>query len=346
MSGPYTILNARVQQKKGTEAEWLAQEAELGPILDGEQAFVVDTAGVGINFKIGDGTKLFSELPYFIQYNARASNIKSLPFIDANTDQIVTSVFRNFSCLYDIILINNSGVTLDFKVGTTLGGNEIMEISVPTGIYPISLRKVFQADTTVYFSGLAGHSYSMFLMYFQYDEAPATTSGIGSFRWPRCFKGAFEPLNDTDLDANWDFTTGRGIAGTVWENCAISGTNGTEDMGRFYPVGWKVGDSLRPATTFGNSGGLVTLTEENIPEHAHKMFSGAAPAGELLPDPDGTNAVAWALNVDTKRDYQMKKAADSNVSAGTTSKYGQAIPTAIDVRPLSKVCLYWVAISD
>jgi len=66
----YTVLNARVKQKIATEAYWLSIEAELGPILEGEQAFVFNEAGDPVNFKIGDGTRLFSELPYFITEEA------------------------------------------------------------------------------------------------------------------------------------------------------------------------------------------------------------------------------------------------------------------------------------
>lgn len=349
MPGPYEILNARVQQKIATEADWLAVEDDLGNLLPGEQAFVFNTDGVAVNFKIGDGTKKFSELPYFIAYYSNVLNQKILSYINKTIDLVIPSTFRNFSCVYDIVLINNSGTNIDLKVGTSAGANDLFEIILPNGVYSINLRKVFSAVTTLYLSGLAGKNYSMFIVYYQYDEAPAIPPTDGgdtpAFKWPRCFQGMFTPLNGTDLDATWDFTSGLGKAGTMYANCCIAGTNGTESMGRFYPVGWQAGDSLRPATNFGGSG-LITLTEANIPKHAHKLFSGAGPIGELLPDALGTKAVAWAFNVGTNRDYQMKQAADSNVSAGTTSSYGEAIPTAIDVRPKSKVVLYFVAISD
>ena len=56
------IIEARVKQKVDTESNWLNNELRL---LDGEQAFVRTDAGVSVNFKIGDGNKTFSELPYF-----------------------------------------------------------------------------------------------------------------------------------------------------------------------------------------------------------------------------------------------------------------------------------------
>lgn len=62
------ILQARVEQKTATEAAWLANSTIL---LSGEQAFVLAPDGLSpMNFKIGDGTKAFSALPYWINYAA------------------------------------------------------------------------------------------------------------------------------------------------------------------------------------------------------------------------------------------------------------------------------------
>lgn len=60
------IIYARVMQKTATLDEWMSSDLVL---LDGEQAFVVSGDGTPINFKIGDGTKTFSELPFWIQYD-------------------------------------------------------------------------------------------------------------------------------------------------------------------------------------------------------------------------------------------------------------------------------------
>lgn len=62
------ILQARVEQKIDTEANWLANPLVL---LSGECAFVLSSDGTHpVNFKIGDGTKTFSQLPYWIDYAA------------------------------------------------------------------------------------------------------------------------------------------------------------------------------------------------------------------------------------------------------------------------------------
>lgn len=346
MSGPYEILLARVQQKIATEADWLAVEDELGNLLAGEQAFVFNTEGVAVNFKIGDGTKKFSELPYFIAYYSNALNQKILSYIAGTTDIVIPSTFRNFSCIYDIILINNSGTNIDLKVGTSAGANDLFEVVVPNGVYSINLRKVFQAETTLYLSGLAGKSYSIFIVYFQYDEAPAIPPTGGSpvaFKFPRCFKGMFEPLTESDLDDNWDFTTGLGMPDTAYANCAIAGTQGTQSMNRFYPVGWQVGDSLLPATTFGNADGSVRLTADNIPQIQLQVFTQSGPAGNLVP---GGGTAAWSsAHTSGNQDYDIKRGSDNNPTVGDTSKFGKVTPDTIDVRPNSKIVLFFVAIS-
>lgn len=62
------IINARVWQKVDTLSGWNANPLILG---DGEQAFVRNN-GVVINYRIGDGTKRFSELPNLIAYDQAA----------------------------------------------------------------------------------------------------------------------------------------------------------------------------------------------------------------------------------------------------------------------------------
>lgn len=59
------VIEARVKQKKDTLANW---EANPMILLDGEQAFVVNGDGQPVNFKIGDGSKTFAQLPYWIDY--------------------------------------------------------------------------------------------------------------------------------------------------------------------------------------------------------------------------------------------------------------------------------------
>lgn len=62
-------IDARVRQKVDTLANW--NNIDL-PILSGEQAFVVNELGQPVNFRIGDGTKPFRDLPNWIQYDQAA----------------------------------------------------------------------------------------------------------------------------------------------------------------------------------------------------------------------------------------------------------------------------------
>lgn len=69
-----TIIQARVEQKIDTAANWAVNPLIL---LAGEQAFVASPDGITpINFRIGDGTKTFAQLPDWINY---ASNMVVQP---------------------------------------------------------------------------------------------------------------------------------------------------------------------------------------------------------------------------------------------------------------------------
>lgn len=59
-------IKARVQQKTDTLANWMAND---NIVLAGEQAFVVNDDGTPLNFKIGDGTKPFRDLPNWIDFS-------------------------------------------------------------------------------------------------------------------------------------------------------------------------------------------------------------------------------------------------------------------------------------
>ncbi|NGM61685.1 hypothetical protein G5B30_07110 [Sphingobacterium sp. SGG-5] len=59
-------IEARVKQKTDTLDNWNNNALVL---LSGEQAFVINDNGDPVNFKIGDGTKTFAELPFWIEYN-------------------------------------------------------------------------------------------------------------------------------------------------------------------------------------------------------------------------------------------------------------------------------------
>ena len=53
-------FNARVQNKRDTSANWTANDPVL---LDGE-IIIVDTASGEVRYKVGDGVKKYSQLPF------------------------------------------------------------------------------------------------------------------------------------------------------------------------------------------------------------------------------------------------------------------------------------------
>lgn len=263
----YEVLNARVKQKIATEAEWIAEEDTFGVIFEGEPAFVKNDDGTPVNFKIGDGTKKFSELAYFIAYYSNVTNQKVLPYLNQSANITISSTFRVNSYLTDVIFLNSFGSTINLKIGTTDGGNEIGEISLDTGISVLGFKVPFQSATTLYFTGLNSTSFSMFVLYIQMDEAPVVPpSGGGTTQkdfYPNGHFGFFSPSYAGHENDAFDFSTGLGKPGTGYGNCAIcNGENGTPDATDVYAVGYKTGDTLN--TIIGNNNDII-LTSANIP---------------------------------------------------------------------------------
>lgn len=54
------MFNARVRNKRDTSANWTANDPVL---LDGE-IIIVDTASGEVRYKVGDGTKKYSQIPF------------------------------------------------------------------------------------------------------------------------------------------------------------------------------------------------------------------------------------------------------------------------------------------
>lgn len=260
----YTTLNARVKQKINTEAQWIAEEDEFGVIFEGEQAFVYNDEGEPVNFKIGDGTKKFSELPYFIAYYTGVTSQKILAYIDQTANLVIPSIFKNLTLLQDLIFINNSGAPIDLKIGTTDGAFDVAEITIPNGAVTIGLKKQFQTAETLYFTGLTGLSYSLFILYFQLNESPAipptSSGGLGGFAYGTLYP--FYPMYPGHDVASFDFSSGTGKPGTPYDGCLIMGTNDTDDLEDTYLVGYGAGD------TIGGDKGTneLSLVLANIPK--------------------------------------------------------------------------------
>lgn len=328
MPEPYEVLNARVKQKIATEAQWISEEDEFGVIFEGEQTFVKNEDGTPVNFKIGDGTKKFSELAYFIAYYSNITNQKVLPFLDRSANITIASIFRINSYLTDIIFLNTGGTDITLNIGTTDGGSELASIPLGAGVSTIGLKKYFDSVETVYLTGLDSASFSVFILYIQLDEAPAIppTSSTPAFKFPKGYAGIFEPLYPGHENDVWDFVTGLAKPDTGYDNCALSGTNGTKSRGGKYSIGFNVGDTIGSLT--GNATNSIFLTIPQLP----------------------------VFTVNTR--INAERYATQN--SGSDHPYGTATPyvrqdilksdpigggQAIDIKPGSIIDLYFVAIS-
>lgn len=263
MATTYEVLNARVKQKINTEAQWIAEETDFGVIFEGEQAFVYDESGVAINFKIGDGTKVFSDLPYFIAYYTNVTSQKVLSWINTTVNVSAASAFRANSLLTDIIVYNSSGSVIPLNIGITNGGSEICSINVPNGANSIGRHFSFTDVETVYLTGITGLECSIFLLYIQMDESPAIPPSSSSVnKYTEGFIGIFEQTDRLTYDTVWDFGSGLAKLGFGYDNCVICGTNGTIDRSGAFSSPFKTGQSF--GSNLGVSTNQVSLTVNNL----------------------------------------------------------------------------------
>lgn len=266
MPGPYEVIFARVKQKYATEEEWLIASPELGPVFEGEQCFVRNEDGLPVNFKIGDGTKTFEELPYFITYLSGVANLKVLPYLNQTGNVVIAGKFRNQSFIQHVIILNNSGDEATIKMGTTLGGNEIFELDVPVGPVTIGIDYLFTSTETAYITN--SEAISVFVIYVQMDESPvAPTGGGGGGGFTSTYNLGtvyeFIPMYDGHLEYAWDFLTGLGKTGTPYEGCQILTDDIVPGIENSYLITAGIGDDI--GELIGNTDSQIQLGPNNIP---------------------------------------------------------------------------------
>lgn len=328
MAIPTTIINARVKQKIATNDYWLSIEDELGVILAGEMALVYNDEGLAVNFKVGDGTKKYSELPFFITYFNNITNCKVLSYVDQSANLTIPLVFRNKSELAKIVFVNQSGAAQTIKFGTTDGGSEIAEIEVPNDITNLTFDYDFTGPETLYITGLTGVNYSMFILYYQLDEAPVVPSESGGGGITKKYVPGdiyhFIPLYDGHEEVEFDLITGYGRVGTDHEGAVLFGTAGMPiDLADFYLKGYKSGETIG-GTTGANE---KTIEFEHLPELQVTIPSNSGGAV-------GSGGIAYPGANNNPLDYPIEDG-DGNPFAGQTG---------FNVQPKSKIVLYFTGI--
>lgn len=315
-----TVLNARVREKIATETYWLSIEDELGVILSGEAVYVWDndTDQNPVNFKLGDGTKKFSELPYFIARYNDVANCKVLAYLEQTGEISIPTAFRNKSHIFKFIVLNNDGGDVDFKLGTSSGGSQIAEIEIPTGPITINFDNYFTTPTPVYLS--AGTNFSVFILYYQLDEQPVIPSsgGVTTFkRWAYGTVYAFRPKYVGHTGDSWDLISGLGKPGTDYEGAIL------EDLPETYLVGAKTGDTI---------GGPKGQNDKNI------VFENLPSMKITLPGNVG--------GVPGSGGITFGGANNNPLPLGITNSAGNPFSgqTALNVQPKSMIVLYFTGL--
>lgn len=186
-------------------------------------------------------------------------------------DITVEGVFVKYSLLKHISVMNY-GSAFTMMVGTTDGGGEIGIFEVPTGSgagvdLTANIKKLFNAPTTIYITGLTGTNADILIDYLQYDAVPAQPIPAPA---PTLGKGAmirYKEIVPGEFAAAFDLSTGLGKIGGGWEGWALSdGRNGTDpNEGGRVPVMWIEGDPVFGIV--GSIGGESehTLTQDELP---------------------------------------------------------------------------------
>ena len=75
--------NARVKNKRDTSANWTTND----PVLLNGEIIIVDTASGEVRYKVGDGTKKYSQLPF--------TDEAMLTLISSKADAVPYSLVKN-----------------------------------------------------------------------------------------------------------------------------------------------------------------------------------------------------------------------------------------------------------
>ena len=130
-------FNARLQNAISTESEWLSNNPVL---LTGELAFSLDK---GYNFKIGDGTKTWSELSYASFLPLTGGNITGHVYLTGSKATSSTSnssqlVFGTSSDNHVVLSSNNNALVINPTTSTTT--NQIVLYLDKASVFPKGIQ--------------------------------------------------------------------------------------------------------------------------------------------------------------------------------------------------------------
>lgn len=259
-------------------------------------------------------------------------------YSDVSGDITMPGTFKDMSLLEKICIVR-TGLPFTLNVGITDGGDEIGSFLIDELVTTVLMNYRFTDAQTLYLTGITEAS-AVNVIWKQLDESPIPTGigGGGSGSTPTIGKGfmtIFHPQDQADFDTNFNVTTGLGNVGTSWEGWALAdGRNGTQDMGDYYPKGWKSGGA-----DMGTTGGAneATLTDANMPEHDHHVV---ADGSTSTPNIQADNYLARTRSSGGNSDANLGGVA-TEPTLGLSSKAGQQTPDPISTEPVHKIVL-WV----
>lgn len=244
-------------------------------------------------------------------------------------DMRIRGVFKKNTVL-DFIKVNRKSDAYIIKVGTTPGGNEVVECEVSLAVQVISLRQQFNEETDLYISGMSGAN-DIYLVYDQVDRffnpaaagtdpTPQPVAALG--------KGAVIDWHGTpaELEEQFNLTTGLGRDTGDWVGWAFcDGENGTPDARRRASVGYEKGLSTNPFSNIGAKIGneFYKLKTENLPKFRLKLFANETSSAETSSNITADGFVAKGTTTSGKKDekYSLKRA-NSDATLGLSSEIG------------------------
>lgn len=224
---------------------------------------------IGLKITIIEVNNLFLQ-----QYAAGANPPGSIQVITrdikflSNTSNItISGIFTANSILRYIVIYNIGGDIFTINASTASDGSAPI-----TGTFTTDgsakefwyINEPFNAVSTLYLLGLTGTNCNIFVVYDQMD-APFIAPITSTKKFAKGTLYMYEEVTVGDFEIHWNVGTGEGNAGTDYEGCVLSGTNGTKDRNNLLPVGWNSTFPLTRDTLTGNTGNLVTLSAGNLP---------------------------------------------------------------------------------
>lgn len=208
------------------------------------------------------------------------------PFPNFTGNFAVNGIFTTYSTLDYLQTINYGLQTFQLLLGTTPGGNDILDTQVGTPNADTSIdliethtfRRGLNVATTVYCTIPDGVNIKALFIYDQLDAPPLNVTPSGGSGIPQGTVAYYKELVAGYFVRDWDIATGLGQVGSAYEGCQIfdqaagkvlvawDRTTIDPDAGRGTPG---VGGALE----IGNPGNEVTITREELPNEGLGMFT-------------------------------------------------------------------------